>query len=199
MTDADLDREDAGDADLASDADDASLDGDDDAEVDSGDSDADLCPAGWSDVFEPASEILVDGRFTASFSECVSFTRFMVLPRGMTARLDLSHLPAGTFLSVVTLRSEILATAYTTDGEISVEFTTPRSGEIRMTLQRPDGRDTRLFDGGLFCLDGCGRQATRYPIVLVHGMRGTDEYFGLLEYFYQVPGTLEEAGSPDSR
>lgn len=189
---------DVDDADVPSDGDIEGSPGDADAERDNWDGDtdgeSDLCPTGWSDIFETPSEIFVDGRFTASFPECASLARFLVLPRGMTARLDLGHLPPGTFLSVATVRGAILATGYTTEGELSVEFTAPRSGEIVMTLQRPDGRDTRLIDGGLFCIDGCGRQATRYPIVLVHGMGGTDEYFGLLEYFYQVPGTLEEAG-----
>ena len=36
---------------------------------------------------------------------------------------------------------------------------------------------------------------TKYPIVLAHGMAGFDDLFGIYQYFYAVPGELEEGGA----
>jgi len=36
---------------------------------------------------------------------------------------------------------------------------------------------------------------TKYPIVLVHGLTGTSKYFGLLDYWWQIPGDLRANGA----
>ncbi|QVN19536.1 esterase/lipase family protein [Burkholderia pyrrocinia] len=37
--------------------------------------------------------------------------------------------------------------------------------------------------------------ATRYPIILVHGLTGTDDYFGILPYWYGMQADLEQHGA----
>lgn len=37
--------------------------------------------------------------------------------------------------------------------------------------------------------------ATRYPIVLVHGLTGTDKYLGVLDYWYGIQSDLEQHGA----
>jgi triacylglycerol lipase len=37
--------------------------------------------------------------------------------------------------------------------------------------------------------------ATRYPIILVHGLTGTDKYMSLLEYWYGIPEDLRRHGA----
>jgi len=37
--------------------------------------------------------------------------------------------------------------------------------------------------------------ATRYPIVLVHGLTGTNAYFGVLDYWYGIQSDLEQHGA----
>ncbi|AOK31465.1 alpha/beta hydrolase [Burkholderia singularis] len=37
--------------------------------------------------------------------------------------------------------------------------------------------------------------ATRYPIVLVHGLTGTDKYGGIVEYWYHIPADLQAHGA----
>ena len=37
--------------------------------------------------------------------------------------------------------------------------------------------------------------ATRYPIVLAHGVSGWDELFGVYQYWYGIPAALEEGGA----
>lgn len=45
------------------------------------------------------------------------------------------------------------------------------------------------------CLFNCDYAKTRYPIVLAHGLFGFDELFGVLEYWYGIPGDLRERGA----
>jgi triacylglycerol lipase len=40
-----------------------------------------------------------------------------------------------------------------------------------------------------------GYAATQYPIVLVHGLSGTDRYANLLDYWYGIPADLESHGA----
>ncbi|WP_323119144.1 esterase/lipase family protein [Burkholderia alba] len=37
--------------------------------------------------------------------------------------------------------------------------------------------------------------ATRYPIILVHGLTGTDDYFGVLPYWYGMQSDLQQHGA----
>ncbi len=46
----------------------------------------------------------------------------------------------------------------------------------------------------LSCISGCHLHSTLYPIVLIHGYAGVDEYFGFLDYFYRVPQHLRAQG-----
>ncbi|WP_455731372.1 esterase/lipase family protein, partial [Burkholderia stabilis] len=36
---------------------------------------------------------------------------------------------------------------------------------------------------------------TRYPIILVHGLTGTDKYAGVLEYWYGIQEDLQQHGA----
>ena len=79
-------------------------------------------------------------------------------------------------------------------GALSVEFTASRSGEVWWVLERDDARVATRAQVEVTCLERCGQQATRYPIVLLHGYAGVDSYFGVLDYFFDVVPTLEDAG-----
>ena len=45
------------------------------------------------------------------------------------------------------------------------------------------------------CLFNCSEAKTKYPIVLAHGLFGFDELFGVVEYWYGIPGDLRERGA----
>jgi triacylglycerol lipase len=45
------------------------------------------------------------------------------------------------------------------------------------------------------CIFSCNDAKTKYPIVLAHGLLGFDELFGVLEYWYGIPGELRERGA----
>ncbi len=40
--------------------------------------------------------------------------------------------------------------------------------------------------------------ATRYPIILVHGLSGTDKYLGVLDYWYGVQQDLQSVAPPST-
>jgi len=46
-----------------------------------------------------------------------------------------------------------------------------------------------------FCLFNCDYTRTKYPIVLAHGLAGFDELFGVFEYWYGIPETLQDGGA----
>jgi len=46
-----------------------------------------------------------------------------------------------------------------------------------------------------WCWWNCNTAKTKYPIVLAHGMAGFDELFGVYEYWFGIPGALEDKGA----
>lgn len=82
---------------------------------------------------------------------------------------------------------------------VSFDLNAGRSGEHHLLLYQQDDQawvpqvNARL-QMSLSCLAGCELNSTRYPIVLVHGYAGVDQYFGILDYFYRVPTLLREKG-----
>jgi triacylglycerol lipase len=76
---------------------------------------------------------------------------------------------------------------------ISTVFTADISGEFSLVLES-SAPHTIHFRVQAFCVQNCHLQATRFPIVLLHGFAGTDKYFGIIDYFYQVKPWLEKHG-----
>jgi len=77
----------------------------------------------------------------------------------------------------------------------SVEVTLDRSGEWLVELF-PDDLQEPVNDYAIevSCLTGCEARFTRYPVVLVHGMAGTDSYLGGYPYWYDVMPGIEADG-----
>ena len=46
-----------------------------------------------------------------------------------------------------------------------------------------------------WCWWNCNYTKTKYPIVLAHGMAGFDELFGVFEYWFGIPGALDDGGA----
>jgi triacylglycerol esterase/lipase EstA (alpha/beta hydrolase family) len=75
----------------------------------------------------------------------------------------------------------------------TVAFELAWSGEHALVVASDDGRPA-TYGLQAQCLEGCDTVPTRYPIVLMHGMAGTDAFFDLLHYYYDVAPTLQAAG-----
>jgi triacylglycerol lipase len=46
-----------------------------------------------------------------------------------------------------------------------------------------------------WCWWNCNYTKTKYPIVLAHGMAGFDELFGIYDYWFGIPGALQDGGA----
>lgn len=46
-----------------------------------------------------------------------------------------------------------------------------------------------------FCFFNCSYTKTKYPIVLAHGLAGSEQYLGILDYWYGIENALEDGGA----
>ena len=46
-----------------------------------------------------------------------------------------------------------------------------------------------------FCLFNCSYTKTKHPIVLAHGLAGSEEYLGILDYWFGIENALEDGGA----
>lgn len=76
-----------------------------------------------------------------------------------------------------------------------LSFRSIRSGEYILFVQSIQPESEERYDLALSCAEGCGRESTRFPILLVHGWTGFSN-IGPLDYFFGVPGTLRDRGYP---
>ena len=92
--------------------------------------------------------------------------------------------------------AELLAPTRMTPG-MAVSVPLRQSGEFFVELHpveaERDGDTAVAYTLGLACADACA-EFTRYPIVFMHGMAGTDTYVGLLDYWFEVQDELAAAG-----
>lgn len=98
-------------------------------------------------------------------------------------------------VTVHTLLGEVLAGPLALEPGGRASFTLVQTGELLLTLAPTDpDEDANTYSLSLRCESGCDAEYTRYPVVLMHGMGGTDTYLGLLDYYFGVSDTLTEAG-----
>lgn len=151
-------------------------------------------------AFAPGPELFPGADFRGALARCAGEHRAFVAAADVRLRLTV-ELGAGELGAGGVDAGEVEVEVATPTGEplaagagrrVVLEITTREPGEVRVALARTEGAGP--YAGRLECLQGCEREATRFPIVLVHGAGGTDRYFGLLDYFYRVPGHLAEAG-----
>ncbi|MBN1946340.1 MAG: alpha/beta fold hydrolase [Bradymonadales bacterium] len=79
-------------------------------------------------------------------------------------------------------------------GRVQVTWTAAYTGEYVLVIDAADRDVGGEFQLAVRCQAGCDRSMTRFPIVLMHGMAGTDSYFGILDYFFGVEEAMEESG-----
>ncbi len=76
---------------------------------------------------------------------------------------------------------------------LSLPLIADRSGEFVLRVQSLDPAAWGAYELRLSCESGCDLQATRYPIVLVHGWTGWNNIMSYT-YFYGVADKLSEQG-----
>ena len=77
----------------------------------------------------------------------------------------------------------------------ALSFSPPRSGEVFIRLEPVEvAAASHGYELGVSCVSGCDREFTRYPVVLMHGMAGTETYINLLDYWFQLDDHLSSRG-----
>lgn len=158
-----------------------------------GDGGAPACDPELGADRELLGELHLDTWRTLSVDPCIEPGHVAVAAGGQTLRVELAGLSAPVLVSVVDAHGSELATAQITGGAGGVDFTADTTGEHRVWIHRQDVDTETSYEARLVCLDQCDLEATRYPIVLVHGAGGADAFFPY-DYFYEVEGHLESHG-----
>jgi pimeloyl-ACP methyl ester carboxylesterase len=164
------------------------------------------CPPGLRPV--AFGEDLTLGMLDAvrELPRCAAAAFTAVIPSGTRWRIRFIGLPADARLFAYT--PHYFATVGTTEsrepiassgfvgagGEGWLDVSPPFSGEVVIVVERDLLEDAVTARVTTSCSSGCDRRTTRFPTLLVHGYFGTDTYFGLLDYFHDVPDRLREAG-----
>lgn len=190
-------------------ADDGDVTPDGDASEDGGDADGDdvaqdgdidegepLCSAGWQASSPRGGGALLElgVEWSETVSACENRSRSIVLAAGMTTTLELGGLPAGTLVRVRQGAGAELVSAESTPGGVAtLDVVAAYSGEVRVEIFPAGEGESFELRGQWTCLEGCELEATRHPILLVHGM-GNEYYFSALEYFYGIEEALGELG-----
>ena len=77
----------------------------------------------------------------------------------------------------------------------SIDLTLERTGETLLRFEPSDPQAAaHEYSLSLSCVTGCGLDYTRYPVLFMHGMAGTDAYFGALDYFFSLEDYLSIPG-----
>lgn len=128
---------------------------------------------------------------------CVGVRHALAGAGGSTVRVSLLSWEgaSGARMRLLDLLDQELSRVGSAGSGASLDVTLARSGELFVELEPLDPQaPPNGYELQVTCLDGCDLKYTRYPIVLMHGMMGTDTYINILEYFYQIPETLRAAG-----
>ena len=132
----------------------------------------------------------LEGSLDTEAGACLGTLHAFAGAGGSTIALGVDGLDQIGLISVETLSGEVLAVETTTDGA-TLEVELPWSGEF---LVRVDVDDPASFELSRSCVANCDLRYTRYPIFLLHGMAGTDDWFDRIDYFNGVYDLLVEQG-----
>lgn len=115
--------------------------------------------------------------------------------RGIPPKVDLRlHVLNARRINRIASDKPLASASSQGQGWIYLTATIDQSGEIGVLLEGHNLQTTVPYKIRAYCSKHCHLEATRYPVVLMHGFAGTDTYFGILDYFYQVPSFLTQKG-----
>jgi len=149
-------------------------------------------------AFVPGGEgpLLLDGAgATDQVQRCEERLHAVVMAAGSRHELTLvswvSDAPA--HLEVRDWNGDVLGSAPDIEPGGVVPMEAQWAGEHALVVRSEDGSEAD-YTLAVQCIEGCDAPTTRYPIVFLHGMAGTESFFDLLDYWYQVIPTLQNAG-----
>jgi len=140
--------------------------------------------------------IALDSPVEATRAVCKSAFHATAGAEGSTLRVTLDSWDSDSSarLIVTDLLGQSLAEVQDGGSGSWLQISLDRSGEYLVIVEPGDpeasANDYSLSAG---CIAGC-REFTRYPLVFLHGMAGTDTFVGVMDYWYDVAPLLDDAG-----
>lgn len=155
------------------------------------------CPEGPAPVPEGAY-IPLDTGLAQDLAPCAGATHATAGPRDATlvVALDDWDAPDAAEVWVEDLTGAVLAGPASLHAGDALEVDLVQSGEVlvRVVPEGPEPERSVAYGLSVGCVAGCDLGFTRHPIVLMHGMAGSDAWLGVIDYFVDVEATLDEAG-----
>ena len=128
--------------------------------------------------------------------QCHSVHHATAGSKGSTLRIQLDawNSPSNGSLVITDLLGNALAELEDANEGSWIQLPLDRSGEYFVELV-PDDPEAPAHDYALSakCVADCA-EYTRYPIVFLHGMAGTDTFVGVMDYWYGVGPLLTQMG-----
>jgi len=143
---------------------------------------------------EPATEgAWLEDSLDADIAACQGMLHAFGGPAGAVVSLGAAGTHASsTELTVMQVDGTVLLDTVV-DGGTPVELELPWSGEF-LVEARPADDDASELTLTAGCVASCDAAWTRYPMVFMHGMAGTDSFIGILDYWLGVEDDLTERG-----
>ena len=165
------------------------------------------CPPGPAPSWLGEEIGLFTGFQAATFVSCARMIHPLVAARGQRWQVDVEGVPPDTRLFVFDARyltrgpGDLVPPALAqssfareSDGRLRITFEAARSGEHALVLERDSLLRAPGYNIRATCLSACDREATRFPVVLLHGYAGVDSYFGVVDYFWGIRDLLRDKG-----
>jgi triacylglycerol lipase len=137
-----------------------------------------------------------DSRVSAHREACTTALHALAGARDSVLKLDLAEWDgvSPARLSIWSLTDQQLVGPTELSAGGSLEISLPQTGEVFLHLEPSDPNEpANSYALELSCLEGCGDEYTRYPILLMHGLGGTDAYWET-DYFYRVQDVMGPMG-----
>lgn len=160
---------------------------------------AEPCPleGGWLPAAPEADFLAQGATVTGLRARCTGALHATAGAGGSTVRVTLEAWDgaARARLTALDLLGRPVAGPVWVGAGEPLDLTFPRSGELllRVDPEDPDEDDT-AYTLSAACVEGCTLRYTRYPLVMMHGMGGTDSFLNLFEYFMEVQEDLSAQG-----
>ena len=145
----------------------------------------------------PEAEFLSQGeRITGHRPPCRAMRHATAGARNSMLEITLKswHGLQSAQLSAHNLAGQTLVSQTMVEVGESISVLLENSGELFIELEPVDPQESaNAYALEVHCVAGCGAEFTRFPVVLMHGLGGTDN-FGEEAYFYRVVEELEPLG-----
>jgi triacylglycerol esterase/lipase EstA (alpha/beta hydrolase family) len=78
--------------------------------------------------------------------------------------------------------------------EAALVLNISQTGRFGLAVEAVELDEAAAYEIEVLCIANCEQAMTRYPIVLLHGMAGSDDYLDLFSYYFGVEEAMEAEG-----